>query len=115
MPYGISIAHTGLTSTGSSKSLSKRISSFAMLIPNTSWLTYALRHSQQLVTGTDLLNAIVLDKLPVTTDVQAIANYRLITVESGDYLFNALILMTLHQIDRVVVMQSSELHGIIPS
>ena len=66
-----------------------------------------------MVTGTDLLNAIVLDKLPVTTDVQAIANYRLITVESGDYLFNALILMTLHQIDRVVVMQSSELHGII--
>ena len=66
-----------------------------------------------MVTRTDLLNAIVLDKLPITTDVQDIANYRLITVESGDYLFNALILMTLHQIDRVVVMQSSELHGII--
>jgi CBS domain-containing protein len=66
-----------------------------------------------MVTRTDLLNAIVLDKLPVATDVQVIANYRLITVESGDYLFNALILMTLHQIDRVVVMQGSELRGII--
>ncbi|MDC9720344.1 MAG: putative nucleotidyltransferase substrate binding domain-containing protein [Gammaproteobacteria bacterium] len=66
-----------------------------------------------MVTRTDLLNAIVLDKLPVTDDVQGIANYRLITVEAGDYLFNALILMTLHQIDRVVVMQGSELHGII--
>lgn len=66
-----------------------------------------------MVTRSDLLNAIVLEKLPITTDAQVIANYRLITVESGDYLFNALILMTLHQIDRVVVMQSSELHGII--
>ena len=66
-----------------------------------------------MVTRTDLLNAIVLDKLPVTTDAQSIANYRLITVESGDYLFNALVLMTANQIDRVVVMQNSKLHGII--
>ena len=100
----------------------------ASLLPNGTSLEEATRflHDQQvdcalvqrgkrygMVTGTDLLNAIVLDKLPVTTDVQVIANYRLITVESGDYLFNALILMTLHQIERVVVMQSSELHGII--
>ena len=100
----------------------------ASLLPNGTSLEEATRflHEQQvdcalvqrgkrygMVTGTDLLNAIVLDKLPVTTDVQTIANYRLITVESGDYLFNALILMTLHQIERVVVMQSSELHGII--
>ena len=100
----------------------------ASLLPNGASLEEATRflHDQQvdcalvqrgkrygMVTGTDLLNAIVLDKLPVTTDVQVIANYRLITVESGDYLFNALILMTLHQIERVVVMQSSELHGII--
>jgi len=100
----------------------------ASLLPSGTSLEEATRflHDQQvdcalvqrgkrygMVTGTDLLNAIVLDKLPVTTDVQTIANYRLITVESGDYLFNALILMTLHQIERVVVMQSSELHGII--
>ena len=66
-----------------------------------------------MVTRTDLLNAIVLDGIPMSADAQGIANYRLITVESGDYLFNALILMTLHQIDRVVVMQGSELRGII--
>ena len=100
----------------------------ASLLPSDTNLEEATRflHDQQvdcalvqrgkrygMVTGTDLLNAIVLDKLPVTTDVQTIANYRLITVESGDYLFNALILMTQHQIERVVVMQSSQLHGII--
>jgi CBS domain-containing protein len=66
-----------------------------------------------MVTRTDLLNAIVLDQQPLSADVQSIAKYRLITVESGDYLFNALILMTLHNINRVVVMQGSELHGII--
>jgi len=66
-----------------------------------------------MVTRTDILNAIVLDQQPLTADVQSIANFRLITVESGDYLFNALILMTLHHIDRVVVMQGSELRGII--
>ena len=66
-----------------------------------------------MVTRTDLLNAIVLDKLPLTSDAQSIANYRLITVESGDYLFNALVLMTANQIDRVVVMKDSKLYGII--
>lgn len=66
-----------------------------------------------MVTRSDLLNAIVLDKCPVTTTAQKIANYRLITVESGDYLFNALILMTANHIDRVVVMQNDNLCGII--
>lgn len=66
-----------------------------------------------IVTGTDLLNAVVLKELPLTTDVSEIASYRLITVEAGDYLFNALTLMTLQHIERVVVMKDHQLLGII--
>ncbi|MEH6470177.1 MAG: putative nucleotidyltransferase substrate binding domain-containing protein [Halopseudomonas sp.] len=66
-----------------------------------------------IVTGTDLLNAVVLKELPLTTLAGDIASYRLITVEAGDYLFNALILMTLQHIERVVVMKDTQLLGII--
>ena len=66
-----------------------------------------------MVTRSDLLNALVLDKLSLTSLVKEIANYRLITVETGDYLFNALVRMTMHEIDRVVVMANGELRGVI--
>ena len=66
-----------------------------------------------IVTGTDLLNAVVLKELPLSTPVADIASYRLITVEAGDYLFNALILMTLQHIERVVVMKRDSLLGIV--
>jgi len=66
-----------------------------------------------IVTGTDLLNAVVLKELSLATDVAEIASYRLITVEAGDYLFNALTLMTLQHIERVVVMKDHRLAGII--
>lgn len=66
-----------------------------------------------MVTGTDLLNAVVLKEMPLDTPVADIASYRLITVEAGDYLFNALILMTQQHIERVVVMRESELLGIV--
>ena len=55
-----------------------------------------------IVTGTDLLNAVVLKEMPLDTLVADIASYRLITVEAGDYLFNALILMTSQHIERIL-------------
>ncbi|MFT5721076.1 MAG: CBS domain-containing protein [Motiliproteus sp.] len=66
-----------------------------------------------IVTGTDLLNAVVLKELSLATPVADIASYRLVTVEAGDYLFNALILMTLQHIERVVVMEKGQLKGIV--
>lgn len=60
-----------------------------------------------MVTGTDLLDAVVLQGLPLDTDVADIASYRLISAAPDDYLFNALILMTQHQIERVVVMDAN--------
>ncbi|KAA0876610.1 putative nucleotidyltransferase substrate binding domain-containing protein [Nitrincola tapanii] len=67
-----------------------------------------------MVTGTDLLDAVVLKGMSLDADVSDIASYRLITAEPDDYLFNALILMTRQQIERVVVMRGpEELVGIV--
>ncbi|MBY4675942.1 putative nucleotidyltransferase substrate binding domain-containing protein [Marinobacterium arenosum] len=66
-----------------------------------------------MITGTDLLNAAVLCEKPLDSDVAEIASYRLISTTPDDYLFNALIIMTQQQIERVVVMAKGELQGIV--
>lgn len=67
-----------------------------------------------MVTGTDLLDAAILNKLPLDTDISNIASYRLITIRPDDYLFNALIIMTQQKIERVVVMDEQKtLVGVI--
>lgn len=66
-----------------------------------------------MVTGTDLLNAVVLQERSLDDDVAEIASYRLITTSPDDYLFNALITMTQQHIERVVVMESGALQGIV--
>lgn len=66
-----------------------------------------------MVTGTDLLDAVIIKNMPLDSDVSEIASYRLITTDPQDYLFNALIMMTQQQIERVVVMRGSELFGIV--
>lgn len=67
-----------------------------------------------MVTGTDLLDAVILEHLPLDTDVSNIASYRLIRIKPDDYLFNALIIMTQQQIERVVVMgEDRKLFGIV--
>lgn len=66
-----------------------------------------------MITGTDLLNAVVMQELPISTCVSEIANYRLICIGPDDYLFNALIIMTQQHIERVVVMSGTQLVGVV--
>ncbi len=66
-----------------------------------------------MVTGTDLLDALVVNQLPQETALAEVASYRLITIDPEDYLFNALITMTRQHIERVVVMRQNELIGIV--
>ena len=66
-----------------------------------------------MVTGTDLLDAVIIKGMSLESDVSDIASYRLITTTPQDYLFNALIMMTQQQIERVVVMDGLELVGIV--
>ncbi|MBN0986820.1 DUF294 nucleotidyltransferase-like domain-containing protein [Amphritea pacifica] len=66
-----------------------------------------------MVTGTDILDAVVINKLGLDSDVAEIASYRLISTTSDDYLFNALITMTQQRIERVVVVDDGSLTGVI--
>lgn len=66
-----------------------------------------------IVTGTDLLDAIIINKMPLHKDIAEVASYRLITIDPEDYLFNALIIMTQQHIERVVVMSNGQLQGVI--
>ncbi|MBR9884601.1 MAG: cyclic nucleotide-binding/CBS domain-containing protein [Oceanospirillales bacterium] len=66
-----------------------------------------------MVTGTDLLDAVVLKELDLDGDVAEIASYRLVTSDPDDYLFNALVMMTQQQIERVVVMSGQSMLGVV--
>lgn len=66
-----------------------------------------------MVTGTDLLDAVIIRKMSQDTPLEEIASYRLITTHPDEYLFNALIIMTQQKIERVVVMSGEKLEGII--
>jgi len=66
-----------------------------------------------MLTRTDLLDAAVLHEKPLDSPVAGLGHYRLVSLELGDYLFNAMLLMTRHQIERVVVMQDQRVAGIL--
>ncbi|MGO1625645.1 MAG: putative nucleotidyltransferase substrate binding domain-containing protein [Halomonadaceae bacterium] len=66
-----------------------------------------------MLTRTDLLNALVVDGLSRHSPVGDIARYRLITVTPGQYLFEALVLMTRHKVARVVVLDDQAPVGVV--
>ncbi|WP_026959511.1 DUF294 nucleotidyltransferase-like domain-containing protein [Aliagarivorans taiwanensis] len=66
-----------------------------------------------MLTGTDLLHAAVLTQQSLDTPVSQLANFNLISVEQGEFLFNAMLLMTRNNIERVVVKQQHKVVGIM--
>ncbi|UYG00554.1 putative nucleotidyltransferase substrate binding domain-containing protein [Halomonas sp. GD1P12] len=66
-----------------------------------------------MVTKTDLLRALAVEKTPASTPLEALTPTGLVTVTPQQYLFEALVLMTRHQIARVVVMDGEALAGIV--
>ena len=66
-----------------------------------------------MVTGTDILDSVVMRGETSEGDVADIASYRLVTCKPHDYLFNALVTMTQQQIERVVVMEGETLVGVV--
>ncbi|MGY0215850.1 DUF294 nucleotidyltransferase-like domain-containing protein [Endozoicomonadaceae bacterium StTr2] len=66
-----------------------------------------------IVTRTDLLRALALEEMPLSAVVSKVAVYPLINIESGDYLFNALLLMTQRRVERLTVFDNSELVGLL--
>ncbi|WP_183382950.1 DUF294 nucleotidyltransferase-like domain-containing protein [Halomonas stenophila] len=66
-----------------------------------------------MITKTDLLNALVLEGLPQDSPVQSVAHFALVTVTPGQYLFQVLVLMTRHQVERVVVTEGQAAVGVV--
>ncbi|WMC09802.1 putative nucleotidyltransferase substrate binding domain-containing protein [Oceanimonas pelagia] len=66
-----------------------------------------------MLTGTDLLYGAVLDALPAGEPVHVLASFNLVSVQKGDFLFNALMLMVQHKIERVAVKEGEQLAGIL--
>lgn len=66
-----------------------------------------------IVTGTDLLKSTLLGDKNKQTRVEDIAQFNLIHVNYGDFLFNALLKMTQYQIERVIVMRDGEIMGLL--
>ncbi|GEN28646.1 cyclic nucleotide-binding protein [Halovibrio variabilis] len=66
-----------------------------------------------MVTKTDLLNGLVLEGRDVSSPVDEIAHFNLVTVAPDQYLFEVLVLMTRHKVERVVVMEDNALKGVV--
>lgn len=64
-----------------------------------------------IVTRTDLLDAAALRRLPLESPVGPLASRPLVGVDSGDVLFQALIDMTEHRVERVVVRDAGGIAG----
>ncbi|MCH4812596.1 DUF294 nucleotidyltransferase-like domain-containing protein [Vreelandella neptunia] len=66
-----------------------------------------------MVTKTDLLNGLVLGGSTVSSPVDEIAHFNLVTVAPDQYLFEVLVLMTRHKVTRVVVLEQNALKGVV--
>mgnify|MGYP000002188368 CR=1 FL=1 len=66
-----------------------------------------------MVTKTDLLNALVLKGLAQESPAQAVAHFTLITATPEQYLFEVLVQMTRHKVERVVVMDDGAPVGVV--
>ncbi|NBI55127.1 DUF294 nucleotidyltransferase-like domain-containing protein [Photobacterium alginatilyticum] len=66
-----------------------------------------------IVTRTNLLHAVMLDNLPATTPVSQIATTPVISVNKGDFLFNAMLAMTRNKVKRVQVLDGNQVAGML--
>ena len=68
-----------------------------------------------IITRTDLLEGIALSGRTLSDKAIGLATSPLITVKTGEFLFNAMILMTRHNIERIVVTdEQDEVIGLLP-
>ncbi len=66
-----------------------------------------------IVTDSDLRKKVLLTRLSLDNQIGEIATKNIKTVEKSDFLFNALLLMTKHNIKRVVLTDGTEICGVL--
>lgn len=66
-----------------------------------------------MVTKTDLLNAVVIEGLDQQRPAIEVAHFELVTASAEEYLFEALVRMTRHEVARVVVVEEGKPVGVV--
>ncbi|MFO7640603.1 MAG: DUF294 nucleotidyltransferase-like domain-containing protein, partial [Candidatus Competibacteraceae bacterium] len=74
-----------------------------------------VQHGEDLgiVTASDLQAAALIERRSVDQPVGPLANYSLIGMAPDDFLFNALLRMTQHNINRLVIRHGDTIHGVL--
>ncbi|MBK8509823.1 MAG: cyclic nucleotide-binding/CBS domain-containing protein [Candidatus Competibacteraceae bacterium] len=74
-----------------------------------------VRHHDEtgIVTATDLREAAIIQRRSLDAPVGSLASYELITMASDDFLFNALLRMTRHNINRLVIRDGPTIQGVL--
>ncbi|MBL8259431.1 MAG: cyclic nucleotide-binding/CBS domain-containing protein [Candidatus Competibacteraceae bacterium] len=74
-----------------------------------------VRHGDEtgIVTATDLREAAIIERRSLDAPVGPLARYELIEMGPDDFLFNALLRMTRHNINRLVIRDGPHIHGIL--
>lgn len=70
-------------------------------------------HPYAIVTRTNLLHAVMLDGYDTDTPVGHIATFPVMHVDEGDFLFNAMVLMTRNRIKRLMVCDGNQAVGLL--
>ena len=66
-----------------------------------------------IVTGMNLSKAVVLDRRPLDAQVREICHFDVIAVDSGDFVFDALLMMTRHNKRRLAVRSNGAYVGVL--
>ncbi len=74
-----------------------------------------VRHGEEIgiITATDLREAAIIQRQSLDDPVGALATYDLIGMHPDDFLFNALLRMTHHNINRLVITEGPIIHGLL--
>lgn len=70
-------------------------------------------HGYGIVTDTNLRRSVLLGAVPPEAEIGTIMSYPVVTIERQDFLFNALLLFTSHDIKRIAVTDGGEIVGIL--
>lgn len=70
-------------------------------------------HPYAIVTRTNMLHAVMLENHPLDTPVGKIATFPVMHVDEGDFLFNAMVMMTRNRVKRVMVCDGNNAIGML--
>ncbi|TXY05164.1 CBS domain-containing protein [Vibrio mimicus] len=70
-------------------------------------------HPYAIITRTNMLHAVMLESRPLDTPVGEIATFPVLHVDEGDFLFNAMVMMTRQRIKRVMVCNGNQAVGLL--